>query len=188
MDSFIEFKKRVRRVTEHRKHRIRNSLGVYDAYKDYRKNKPKEKKYILTESQYFAIIRRINNFLADEIVLGKDVKLPCRMGTIEIRKSEKNIWIDENGNLKSNLPIDWENTLKLWYEDKEAYKNRQLIRHEEAEIYRIHYDKLNAYYTNKSYYGFAFNKELRARLKRSIRLGIIDAYQTGKRKNLCGMT
>ena len=63
MENLVEFKRRVRKLTEHREHKIRNSLGVYDAYKYYRKNKPKDKQYVLSESQYFSIIRQINNFL-----------------------------------------------------------------------------------------------------------------------------
>ena len=37
----------------------------------------------------------------------------------------------ENNKLVTNLPIDWDNTLKLWQEDKEAYNNKTLIRMEE---------------------------------------------------------
>ena len=54
-----EFKRRIKKVNGPRVYSIRNSLGVYDAYKQYRKTKPKDKKYILSESQYFSIIRRI---------------------------------------------------------------------------------------------------------------------------------
>jgi hypothetical protein len=187
MDSFIEFKKRIRKISEHRIHKIRGSLGVYDAYKSYRKKKPKEKKYILSESQYFSIIRKINNYMANEIALGHDVKLPCRMGIIELRKNQGNVWIDDSGKVRSNLPVDWENTLRLWYEDKKAYEDRKLIRLEEKEIYKIHYDKVKANYPNKSYYEFVFNKELKAKLKRNIKLGLVDALQSGRRKNLCGM-
>ena len=88
MESLIEFKKRVRRASMPREHKIRNSLGVYNGYKYYRKNKPDDKKYVLSESQYFAIIRQINNLLVDDIVTGNEVKLPHRMGTIEVRKYE----------------------------------------------------------------------------------------------------
>ena len=51
MVNLIEFKKRVRRVNMPREHKIRNSLGVYNGDKYYRKNKPKDKKYVLSESQ-----------------------------------------------------------------------------------------------------------------------------------------
>lgn len=181
MESLIEFKRRVRKATEHREHKIRNSLGVYSGYKYYRKNKPDGKKYILSESQYFAIIRQINNLLVDDIVLGKEVKLPYRMGTIEVRKYEKSLKIDENGNVKTNLPIDWDNTLKLWYEDEESYKNKTLLRLDEQEIYKVLYNKEGVNFNNRSFYEFVFNKDLKLRLKHNIKQGIIDALLIGRR-------
>lgn len=181
MENLIEFKRRIRRATEHHKHKIRNSLGVYDAYKWYRKNKPKDKKYILTESQYFAIIRQINNLLVTEIAKGNEVILPHRMGTIEIRKYEKSIKIGEDGEIRTNLPIDWDNTLKLWYEDEESYKNKTLLRLDEQEIYKIVWNKENVNFNNRSFYEFVFNRDLKLRLKHNIKEGITDALHIGRR-------
>lgn len=181
MESLIEFKRRVRKATEHRKHKIRNSLGVYDGYKYYRKNKPKGKEYILSESQYFSIIRQVNNILADEIAKGNEVKLPYRMGTIEVRKYEKSVKIDKDGKVVTNLPVDWDGTLKLWYEDEEAFKNRTLLRLDEQEIYKIVYNKVNANFNNRSFYEIVFNKDLRLKLKHNIKQGITDALLVGRR-------
>ena len=105
MKELIEFKRRIKRVEGPRIHKVTGSLGVYDAFKFFRKTKPKGKKYILTESQYFSIVRQINNLLAEELVNGRDIKFPKRMGTLELRKFDKNIRLDEQGNLKPNLPI-----------------------------------------------------------------------------------
>ena len=91
---------------------MNNSLGVYDGYKYYRKNKPDNKQFILSESQYFAIIRKINLHLVDELLLGNDVKLPKSMGTIEIRKRDRKVKLGSDGKLVTNLPIDWDKTLK----------------------------------------------------------------------------
>lgn len=179
--SLSDFKKKVRNASRPRIHKIRNSIGVYSGYKYYRKNKPDDKKYVLSESQYFAIIRQINNLLVDDIVIGIEVKLPHRMGTIEVRKYEKSLKIDENGNVKTNLPIDWDSTLKLWYEDEESYKNKTLLRLDEHEIYKVLYNKENANFNNRSFYEFVFNKDLKLRLKHNIKQGIIDAFLIGRR-------
>lgn len=176
-----EFKKKVRRVSEHKTHRIRNSLGVYSGYKYYRKNKPGDKKYILSESQYFAIVRQMNNLLADEIIKGNEVKLPHRMGTIEVRKYEKSVKIGDDGEVKTNLPIDWDNTLKLWYEDEEAYKDKTLLRLNEQEIYKIIWNKENVNFNNRSFYELVFNRDLKLRLKHNIKEGITDALHIGRR-------
>ena len=81
-----EFRRKVQKLNQPRHYAVNNSWGVYDAYKYYRKNKPKDKMYILTESQYFAIIRKINLLLAEELSNGNDITLPCHMGIIELRK------------------------------------------------------------------------------------------------------
>ena len=182
--NLIEYKKRVKRVDGPRIHKITGSLGVYDAYKNYRKHRPKDKKYVLTESQYFAIIRQINNLLADELSIGKEITLPKRMGTIELRKYNTNIRFDEYGNLKTNLPIDWNGTLELWYNDEESRNNRTLLRQENKEVFKIYYNKYNANYNNKSFYEFRCNKDLKQRLKQNIKYGSIDAPYMQRRTKL----
>lgn len=171
-----EFKKNIRKVKSNRNHKVRNSLGVYDAYKYYRKNKPDDKRYILTESQYFSIIRKINNLFAKELSLGYSIKLPLRMGELELRKYDRQVYFDNNGKLHTNLPIDWDNTLELWYNDEEALKNKTLLRIDSGNnIFKLYYNKNKANYINKSYYEFTFNKDLRIMLSKNLKKGNIDA-------------
>lgn len=170
-----EFLNKIKKVKESRHHKVNNSYGIYDGYKFYRKNKPKDSKYVLTESQYFAITRKVNEFLAEAIINKEDVVLPFELGRIEVRKNEANIKWDGR-KVKANLSIDWDRTLKLWYEDEEAYKNKTLIKIEEKEIYKIYYNRNLAKYTNKSFYQFKFNRELKKRLKFNIKEGATDAF------------
>lgn len=170
-----EFKNTIRKVGSSRNHKVKNSYGVYDGFKYYRKNKPKDKMYILSESQYFSIIRRINELFVDGLLKGNDVNLPCRFGRIELRKRRAGVFFDGN-KLKSNLPIDWDKTLKLWYEDEEAYKNKTLVKIEEKEIYKLYYNRNLAEYTNKTFYQFNFNRDLKRKLKVSIKEDGIDAF------------
>ena len=171
-----EFRSNIRKVNDSRKHKVTNSWGVYDAYKWYRKNKPKDKKYILSEGQYFTIIRRINEALREEFVLDGDFVLPCRMGRLEIRKHPAIITSDGK-KIKTNLPIDWDTTLKLWYEDEESYKNKTLVRSNVPEIFRVYYNKSKANYENKSFYQFSTNRELKRLIKAAIKNNInFDAF------------
>ena len=170
-----EFLNKVRKVKESRNHKVKNSYGIYDGYKFYRKNKPKDPKYVLTESQYFAITRKVNEFLAEALSRGEDVILPFRLGRIEVRKYESRITWDGK-KVKSNLPIDWDRTLKLWYEDEESYKNKTLIKVEEKEIYKVYYNRNVAEFTNKAFYQFDVNRELKRRLKQNIKEGKLDAF------------
>lgn len=170
-----EFLDEIKKVKGPRNHKVKNSYGIYDGFKFYRKSKPKDPKYVLTESQYFAITRKVNELLVEALSKAEDVILPFRLGRIEVRKYESKITWDGK-KVKSNLPIDWDRTLKLWYEDKEAYKNKTLIKVEEKEIYKIYYNRNVANYTNKSFYQFNFNRELKKKLKCNIKEGDIDAF------------
>lgn len=184
MESLVEFKNRMKGVNGPRKHKVRNSLGVYDAFKYYRKNKPDDKRYVLSESQYFSIIRKVNNMFAEELSNGNDVKLPVRMGTLELRRLEKYLHVDENGNIHTNMPIDWDKTLELWYNDEEARNSKTLVRIESDDLFRLYYDKNPANYRNKSYYEFSFNKDLKLKLNQNIRKGYIDAPKLERRSGL----
>ena len=95
------------------------------------------------------------------------------MGTIEIRKYDRKVKIGADGKVHTNLPIDWDKTLELWYEDEEAYSKRLLLRREEKEIFKVYYNRETANYNNKGYYEFIFNKDLRIRLKQRIKEGLL---------------
>ena len=155
-------------------HRIRNSIGIYDIYKMLRKNKWLNIGRPLTEHEFYTIIRQVNNDIADNIKKGNTIELPSFMGTFETIKYKSNIKF-EDGKLKTNLPIDWNKTIELWYEDKEAYKNRTLVKMEEKELFKIFYNKGSAEYINKSFYQFKLNRELKLALKQRIKNNQIDA-------------
>ena len=108
------------------------------------------------------------------------------MGHIELRKYDTYIRMGEDGKIHDNLPIDWNKTLELWYEDEESYKNKTLIKMEEQEIFKIYYNKWSANYNNKSFYEFVFNKDLKAKLKQRIREGVIDAPLLKRKERLNG--
>lgn len=170
-----DFINAIKKVASPRKHKAKNSYGVYDYYKYYRKNKPKESKYILTESQYFSIIRSINNYIVELLSRGEDIILPFRLGRLELRKYKtKMSWNGEK--VVSNLPIDWDKTLKLWYEDEDSFKNKKLIKAEVKEVFKLYYNRNLANYNNKSFYQFNFNRELKKKLKNNIKEGTIDAF------------
>ena len=171
-----EFRRTVLKVDGPRKHKVNNSNGVYQAYKYLRKNKWFNIGRPLTEHEFYAIIRQVNNYLADELLHGNDITLPHRLGRIELRKYDAKITF-KGGKVKTNLPIDWDRTLKLWSEDEEAYKERTLVKAEEKEIFKVFYNKGNANYNNKSFYTFEVNRDLKRRLKQKIKSKSIDAFK-----------
>lgn len=171
-----EFRRKVLKVDGPRKHKVRNSNGVYDSYKWIRKNKWLDIGRPLTEHEFYSIVRQVNNLLAEVLLSGGDIILPHRLGTIELRKYDTKISVC-NGKVVTNLPIDWDRTLKLWSEDEEAYKERALVKMEEKETFKIFYNKRNANYNNKFFMQFEVNRDLKRRLKQKIKDRAIDAFK-----------
>jgi hypothetical protein len=169
------FMEEVLRLHDSRNHKVTGSLGVYDAYKYIRKNKWFDIGRPLKEGEFYKIIRGVNNLLAAELIKGNQINLPHRLGTLEIRKRPTRVAIVE-GKLVTNLPIDWDATLQLWYEDKEAYNNKTLVRIENEEVFKVYYNKKEANYNNKSFYDFKPNREIKRSLTKSAREGILDAF------------
>lgn len=178
--TYEEFKSKVQHLSESRKHKATNSIGVYSAYKWIRKNRWLNIGRCLTEHEFYSIIRKVNNYLADSFLQGNDIKLPHRMGRIELRKYDVRVSFDGE-KVKTNLPIDWDKTLKLWYEDEEAYKEKTLVKVEEKEIFKVYYNKQLAKYNNQVFYEFKVNRELKKALIKNIKDGKIDAFLLNKK-------
>ena len=175
IQEYEEFKNSIKKVSSSRTHRVNNSVGVYSVYKNIRKNHWYNIGRPLTEKEFYSIIRTFNKHIAEELSKGNDFTLPYKMGALEIRKYSPNITI-KNGKLNTPLPIDWDKTLKLWYEDKESYNKKILVRSDVKEIFRLIYNKSKAGYTNKSFYELRFNREIKKKLKQNIKEGIVDAF------------
>ena len=176
---YNDFIKTIKKVNSNRKHKITNSYGSKDAFKYYRKIKPTDSKYVLTDCQYLQIIRRINDQLRQSLINGKDVLLPEKMGRLELRKVASSIKF-VNGKLKTNLPINWDATLKLWYDDSISKNKKQLVRQDVDFIFRVLYNVNKAKYENKTFYEFYTNRDIKLGLKKNIKLNKIDAFEYGK--------
>ena len=173
--SFTEFSDAIQKRSGkgHRKIKVTGSWGVYSAYKAIRKHNWYNIGRPVTEKEFYAIIRGVNKLLAEEILLGKEVKLPACMGALELRKTEVGVRM-KDGKLKITYPINWNETLKLWYEDAEARKDKLLLRHENKYVYHIRHNKFKANFENKCFYLFQPNKFLKMRLKDNIKNGKTD--------------
>ena len=175
MEQYEEFISTVKKVNQSRVHKITNSIGTYDIYKLIRKNKWEGIGIPITEHEFYSIIREINSLLAKELIKGNEVKLPWRMGSLELRKKPSRVRIID-GKLVTNLPIDWDATLKLWFEDKEAYRDKILVRCENEEIFKVLYDKSKATFNNKSFYEFRPTRTIKKQLSSTAKAGELDAY------------
>lgn len=174
--SLTEFSVELRKAKGPHIHKITNSYGVYDYYKYYRKNKPSDPKYILKDVEYYKIIRKINEILANKVINGEDVTFPFRMGGLELRKIFTIPKIKPDGTLQPKRMVDWSSTIKLWYEDEEAFRNKTLVRVEEREAFLIYYNRIKATFKNKTFYQLQVNKGLKRALAKRIKGGKVDAF------------
>jgi hypothetical protein len=155
------------------KAKVRDSWGIYDAYKYIRKNHWLGIGKSVTEKDFYAIIRGINRLIAEDIANGRIVKFPSRMGKLELRKYQRGVSIVD-GKLKNTYPIDWHNTLLLWENNEEARKQKIRLRHENEWVYHIRYNKWDATYENKMFYQFAVNTFIKRALAKNIKQGKVD--------------
>lgn len=168
-----EFQNEVMKKRGKKKMKVSNSWGVYDAYKHIRKHRWYDIGRPLKEKEFYSIIRKINNLLAEEVKNGREISFPCRMGKLELRKLKRGVSLVD-GKLRNTYPVNWEETVKLWYEDKEAKERKLLVRNEVDTIYRVRYCKYDATFENKCFYEFSLNRFIKIALKDNINKGKID--------------
>lgn len=173
--NFEKFRKETLKVKNKRQITITGSYGLLQAYPDYKKLISKNSNYKISSQQFSQIINAIHGLFIQNLINGEDVKLPQNMGTLEVRKKISNVQIKE-GKIKINYPVDWQATLKLWYEDEEARLNKTVVRVESKEVFRVFYNRTTAKYTNKAFYQFKTARSLKLKLKQTIKEGDLDAF------------
>lgn len=171
---YKEFNTQIRKARGPQKNaKVRNSWGVYHAYKHMRKNGWYDIGRPLKEKEFYAIIRGINDLLAENISNGIDVRFPWAMGCLEVHKLKCGVSLVD-GKLKNTYPISWSDTLKLWYENEEARREKALVRYEHEYTYFIQYNKHDAQFVNQCYYQFAPNRFARVTLQNNVKKGKIE--------------
>lgn len=164
--TFEEYIKKIKKVYYPKNTKLNSNFICRDYHKFY---KTLDLKYpIVNRDLYRNVISDINILLIEELFNNRVIKLPLKFGSIEIVKGNIKKPI-ENGKIKYR--VDWNKTLKLWYEDKEAESNKILIRRVEKEIFKINYNTSKARYINKTYYSFIPVRSIKQRLKKEINNG-----------------
>lgn len=150
-------------------YKIAHCLGARDAWKWVRRNKWKSLKGIPCDKcQYGAIIDTVNKHLVELLFEGHEVQLPHKMGSFLLCSLPTKVAFEED-EIKTNYRIDWEKTLKLWYEDEEARNSHKPIRWVNRDIYFIRYYKASAHYINKYFYKCRINRSLSKKLGKTLK-------------------
>lgn len=147
-----------------------SQYGMRDYYNFFIKNNPFVK---ITRKEYNEIISEFNSNLAPYAIKEKGLQLPYRLGKLEILKTKRKAYLDKEGNLRNNIPIDWKATNELWEKQPSLKESKVLIRHNNTHtndyVFKIYYVKKTAIYKNKSIYFFSpvrdFSRGLAERIK-----------------------
>ena len=161
-----------------RDHKVKSDYGSLDYYRFFKKN---NKDQDISRTLFTSIIRDYNEFLSHNLTVnGSGLILPCKIGKVEIRKRKTGLTIDKDGNITNDLPVNWQETRKLWNSNDKERKKRTKIRftneHTGGHTFRIVYFRSTANYKNKSVYKLQFNRDMKRNLSKSIFEGRIDAF------------
>ena len=176
MEDYKEFRAKTLKLNTKKSFKVTNSYGTKEAWRWIKKNKWLNIGTPITEREFGQIIKAYHKVFIDRLLNGLEVTFPLRMGILEVRKYNTSISF-KNGKLKTNLPINWGETLKYWNEDKEAFTNKALIRQENKNVFRVYYKKNKALYNNKSYYNFTVARSLKHLLRDKIKDNRMEAFE-----------
>ena len=182
MDNFNSFIQDIKKIHGKRVHKISNSFGVHDAVNYYRKHRPRQSKFVLSDCEYYKIIREVHKHMGNILVQGGEISLPLKMGVINLKKVTVQPLLDKQGNLSYKAPINWEETLKLWYDSEEDFKNKTLVKMEPGELIKVIFNKQKSTFNNKSFYQFTVNRELKHNIKNAFTSKEMDAYMLMRNK------
>lgn len=174
--TFEEFRAEIQRQKEPRRSKIKNSVGVRQAYLFLQKRKWEDVGQHITEKQFQQIVRKVNEELGRLFIEKKILTLPHQMGTLEVRTAKNQARYTKDGRLTLPKIVNWDATLKLWNDDAEAFKDKILIRDMHPQKIRIIYDRTTANYNNKNYFDFIVNRGIVRTLSSMMRDGTLETF------------
>jgi len=159
---------------------VNNSKYVYHVYSRIKKIYPD-----ITQAMVVKIINRYFELTQEDLALGNTVSLGGIIGDLYVVKTKRKVYINEEGDLVNDLPIDQSKTMKLWREQPNL-KGKTFVRHTNSHsdgyLFKLKYDKFKFALKNKSVYSFKFSKTLRHKLSENIINKEVQAYEI-RRKN-----
>lgn len=149
--------------------------GLRDSYKKYcsTTESPVDiKTYLLIAAEY-------NKFLIEKVLLGYEVTLPARLGTLSIIGRKQQITV-ENGKIKGLAP-DWVKTKKLWERNEKAKQEKKILYHTNNHTdnvrYKFFWSKNKVLVTNKSLYSLRMTRNNK-RAVHKILINNLKRYKT----------
>lgn len=177
MTEWESFRDKIKKVTSNRHHKISGSWGVYQAHRYTMKNKWFNIGKPVSSKEYYKIIRAVNKALVQSFLNGDVIEFPYGIGKLIPTKIENKSYF--NGDkLIVTSHIDWNATIKLWSEDKEAYNKKTIIRKLNKEKFFITFQQnKKSRLINKSVLDFQPNRQFKEDLLKKAKEGTFFAYK-----------
>lgn len=154
--------------------------GVNDIYNFYKE----KSKVPIDKKKWKAIVQEFNTItLRSCIYDGKEISLFYRLGSLRVRKKNKQFKLNEDGSVNTkNLTVDWKKTKLMWskkypdltpeqiaqipVEEKKLIYN--LNEHTNKNTFKFYWDKLTCIVPNQQYYRFKVIRTFRREIARAI--------------------
>lgn len=160
----------IKKVKNKRNHLLKNSFGIKDYYEYYKNNGGN-----LNRETYKKVFNLLMIKIGEQLLNLGEFNFHNSFGKLLLVKIKRK-FNDYNGKLLPNTPINWQKTLELWCNDKNAKDSKLLIRTNEPYIYRCIYIKSSAKYKNKSIIKFSLCRTLKLKLKKEIEDNKIECF------------
>lgn len=136
-----------------KKREVKTLIESYYMYRwDNRDNKDR-----VSQKVYMNITKTHMSYILKRVVDGLEVGLPERMGALRISGRKQRVKIRPDGKVGGLAP-NWEETKKLWKKNPEAKAEGKIVSCLNAEtegiIFRVQWDKYEAYVQHREIYSF----------------------------------
>lgn len=137
-------------------------------------------KHGLSYPQISKIIKMYHEMAREDFAKGESFHFKEKLGNLQLYKEKREVYIDEDGKLVNELPINWRETYKLWKEKPELKEKKVYVRytneHSDGFMFTAVYQISKATFKFKNVYTFQFNATLKKMLNHNIHEGEVDAF------------
>lgn len=126
------------------------------------------------------IISRYFELTQDDLSHGNTISLGNALGDLYLVKVERKVYMNDNGELINNLPVDQNATNILW-KQKPELRGKTFVRHINAHssgyLFKLKHYLFRTSLKNKSLYSFKFSRTLKTNLSQNIINKEVNAYE-----------
>lgn len=144
-----------------------NIRGAYPRFRSKSGNK-------LRLDDFNRIVSLFMKFIMAKVFAGYEVKLPARLGSIQVVGRKVKPRFGADGKIVGLAP-NWPQTKKLWESNPEAKKNKEIVycfnEHSDGYRYRLLWSRKGVLLKNKSVYSFRLSRSNKRTINKLIKEG-----------------